>query len=134
MRAVISRASDGVATPHQETIRQCLPTSLILDLDSMVEMVYGCQGGAIKGTLSNKPGRKSYHPLLAFEGQTRLNLNAQFRPGNTHPSTDGPEENFILLGERKMTCARFDKDFGAEGFYTLLKSQKISYVGKLKST
>lgn len=87
---------------HQKVIRPCLPARLILDLDSTVETVYGNQGGAAKGTNPNKPGRKSYHPLLAFEGQTRLNLNAWLRPGNTHSSTnaiDFLKQSFDLLDE-----------------------------------
>nr|WP_245864317.1 hypothetical protein [Paenibacillus donghaensis] len=51
-----------------DLIRPCLPSTLILDLDSTVETVYGNQAKAAKGGHSHKPGRKSYHPLLAFEG------------------------------------------------------------------
>jgi len=122
---------------NQEIIRPCLPTALILDLDSTVETVYGGQAGAAKGTNPHKPGRKSYHPLLAFEGQTRLNLNAVLRPGNTHSSTDAADflqQTFELLGERKVKYARFDKGFGGEDFYSLWESKKIGYVGKLKWT
>jgi hypothetical protein len=73
---------------NQEVIRPCLPAEIILDLDSTVETVYGNQAGAAKGTNPHKPGRKSYHPLLAYEGQSRLCLNAVLRSGNTHSSTD----------------------------------------------
>lgn len=64
-------------TLNHEIIRPCLPFDII-DLDSTVETVYGDQVGAAKGTNPHKPERKSYHPLLAFEGQTRLNLNAPY--------------------------------------------------------
>ena len=124
-------------TLNQETIRTFLPAALILDLDSTVETVYGDQAGAAKGTNPHKPGRKSYRPLLAFEGQTRLNLNAVFRPGNTHSSTDAVHflrQTFELLGERKVKYARFDEGFGGEDFYSLWKNKGISYVGKLKWT
>lgn len=70
---------------NQEVISPCLPSALILDLDSTVETVYGDQAGAAKGTNPHKPGRKSYHPLLAFEGQSRLCLHSALRPGNTTP-------------------------------------------------
>ncbi|MNO12398.1 Transposase DDE domain protein [compost metagenome] len=122
---------------NQEIIRPCLPSELILDLDSTVETVYGDQGGAAKGTNPHKPGRKSYHPLLAFEGQTRLNLHAVLRPGNTHSSTNAADflqQAFKLLGECKVKYARFDKGFGGEDFYSLLEGQKVGYVGKLKWT
>lgn len=122
---------------NQEIIRPCLPFDIILDLDSTVETVYGDQTGAAKGTNPHKPGRKSYHPLLAFEGQTRLNLNATLRPGNTHSSTDATDflqQTFELLGDRKVKYARFDKGFGGEDFYSLWESKGIGYVGKLKWT
>lgn len=122
---------------NQEIIRPCLPSDLILDLDSTVETVYGDQSGAAKGTNPHKPGRKSYHPLLAFEGQTRLHLNAVLRPGNTHSSTDAADflqQTFNLLGERKVKYARFDKGFGGEDFYSMWEHKNIGYVGKLKWT
>lgn len=122
---------------NQDIIRPCLPDKPILDLDSTVETVYGDQAGAAKGTNPHKPGRKSYHPLLAFEGQTRLNLNAVLRSGNTHSSTkavDFLHQTFDLLGDRKVKYARFDKGFGGEDFYSLLESKGIGYVGKLKWT
>jgi len=122
---------------NQEIIRPGLPSDLILDLDSSVETVYGDQEGAAKGTNPHKPGRKSYHPLLAFEGQTRLNLNAVLRPGNTHSSTDAAaflKQTFDLLGDRNVKYARFDKGFGGEDFYSSWESKGIGYVGKLKWT
>jgi hypothetical protein len=122
---------------NQEVIRPCLPSDLILDLDSTVETVYGDQAGAAKGTNPHKPGRKSYHPLLAFEGQSRLCLNAVLRPGNTHSSTDATaflHQTFELLGERPVKYARFDKGFGGDEFYRLWEGKGIGYVGKLKWT
>lgn len=124
-------------TLNHAIIRPCLPADLILDLDSTVETVYGEQSGAAKGTNPHKPGRKSYHPLLAFEGQTRLNLNAVLRPGNTHSSTDAADflrQTLDLLGERKVKYARFDKGFGGDDFYGLWEQKNIGYVGKLKWT
>jgi hypothetical protein len=126
-----------IRTLSQEIILPCLPSDIILDLDSTVETVYGDQAGAAKGTNPHKPGRKSYHPLLAFEGRTRLNLNARLRPGNTHSSTDAIDflkQTFDLLREPNVTYVRFDKGFGGEEFYRLLESPKIGYVGKLKWT
>ncbi len=119
---------------NQEIIGPCLPEALILDLDSTVETVYGDQGGAAKGTNPHKPGRKSYHPLLAFEGQSRLCLNAVLRAGNTHSSTDAAsflKQTFKLM-TRPVKYARFDKGFGGEDFYQFWESRRIGYVGKLK--
>nr|WP_249861928.1 transposase [Paenibacillus konkukensis] len=128
---------DELRKLNQGIIAPCLPHGLILDLDSTVETVYGDQAGAAKGTNPHKPGRKSYHPLLAFEGKSRLNLNAVLRPGNTHSSTNAADflkQTFDLLGERKVKYARFDKGFGGEDFYRLWESNNVGYVGKLKWT
>ncbi len=45
-----------------------LPEKIILDLNSSVETVYGNQQGAAVGVNSHKRGRKSYNPILVFEG------------------------------------------------------------------
>jgi hypothetical protein len=122
---------------NHDVIAPCLPAELILDLDSTVETVYGDQSGAAVGANPHKPGRKSYHPLLAFEGQSRLCLNAILRAGNTHSSTDAASfltRTFELLGDCPVKYARFDKGFGGEDFYSLWESRRVGYVGKLKWT
>ncbi|MBG9791102.1 transposase [Paenibacillus dendritiformis] len=122
---------------NQQVIAPGLPDELIMDLDSTVETVFGHQKGAAVGTNPHKPGRKSYHPLLAYEGQSRLCLNAVLRAGNTHSSTNAADflrQTFELLGDRPVKYARFDKGFGGEDFYGLWESKGIGYVGKLKWT
>src|SRR5690554_4310858 len=120
-----------------QLIQPCLPTDLILDLDSTVETVYGNQQGAAVGANSYKPGRKSYHPLLAFEGKSRLCLNGTLREGNSHSSKNADqfvEETLAMLGTNSVKYARFDKGFGGEDFYRLWESKNIGYVGKMKWT
>jgi hypothetical protein len=120
-----------------QLIQPCLSTDLILDLDSTVETVYGSQQGAAVGANSHKPGRKSYHPLLAFEGKSRLCLNGTLREGNSHSSRNADqfvEETLSMLGTNKVKYARFDKGFGGEDFYRLWESKNIGYVGKMKWT
>ncbi|WP_141505670.1 IS1380 family transposase [Paenibacillus luteus] len=120
-----------------EMIAPRLPDSLILDLDSTVETVYGNQQGAEVGFNSQKRGRKSYHPLLVYEGQSRMLLGASLRPGNTSSSTDVlsfVEQTLDVLGDRKVCYASFDKGFGGEDFYAFWEAQQIGYVGKMKWT
>ena len=38
---------------------------VVLDIDAMVNTVYGTQEGAARGPNPHRPGRPSYHPLLA---------------------------------------------------------------------
>jgi len=55
-----------------------------LDLDSHVRTVHGkTLENAEVGYNPKKRGRPSYHPLLAFIGETRDILRGVFRPGNT---------------------------------------------------
>ncbi len=63
------------------------PSSLILDLDSVVLTLYGHQQGARVGYNPKKKGRRSYHPLLCFEGRHQEFWHGSLRPGNTSANT-----------------------------------------------
>lgn len=121
-----------------DIIEPWLDSDLILDFDSSVETVYGNQEGAKIGVNPHKPGRKSYHPLLVFEGKSHLCLNGVLRPGNVHSADNGiefAEETYRLLSAQYLIrYARFDKGFGGEKFYSYWEQQKINYAGKLKWT
>lgn len=122
---------------NHNLIRPCLPSKLIFDLDSTVETVYGNQDRAAKGTPPHKPGRKSYHPLLVIEGQSRLCLHAVLRAGNTHSSTDAAaflEQTIGPLEGHPVKYARFDKGFGGKKFYQLWETRGFGYADKLKWT
>jgi hypothetical protein len=60
--------------------------SITLDLDSHVTPVYGSQQRASLGYNPKKKGRKSYHPLLCFIGESRDYIGGLFRSGNHHSS------------------------------------------------
>jgi hypothetical protein len=60
--------------------------SITLDLDSHVTPVYGNQQRAGFGYNPKKKGRKSYHPLLCFVGETRDYIGGLFRSGKHHSS------------------------------------------------
>ncbi len=60
--------------------------SITLDLDSHVIPVYGDQQRAAMGYNPKKKGRKSYHPLLCFVGETRDYIGGILRSGNHHSS------------------------------------------------
>jgi hypothetical protein len=59
---------------------------ITLDLDSHVIPVYGNQQRAAIGYNPKKKGRKSYHPLLCFVGETRDYIGGMFRSGKHHSS------------------------------------------------
>ena len=60
--------------------------SMTLDLDSHVTPVYGNPQRAGLGYNPKKKGRKSYHPLLCFIGETRDYIGGLFRSGKHHTS------------------------------------------------
>ena len=59
---------------------------ITLDLDSHVTPVYGSQQRAGLGYNPKKKGRKSYHNLLCFVGETRDYIGGFFRSGKHHTS------------------------------------------------
>ena len=63
------------------------PARAIFDLDSTVLTVYGRQERAEVGYNPKKRGRRSYLPLLCFEGNTQDCWEGSYHPGDTHVST-----------------------------------------------
>ncbi|MDC3418755.1 IS1380 family transposase [Aquibacillus salsiterrae] len=116
----------------------------ILDFDSTVNTVYGNQQGAEVGYNSHNPGKKSLHPLLVFEGISRLCLFAELRNGKAYTS-DGMVEAAIEalkhIPPHASIMARFDKGFPNDRHLSFFEeyrdpdtgiSKEILYVGKLK--
>ena len=66
------------------SVRPRPPRRLIFDLDSTALVVYGRQEAADLGYNPFKPGRRSYHPLLCFEGQTKDFWHGELRPGHVY--------------------------------------------------
>jgi len=62
-------------------------TRAIFDLDSTVLTVYGRQERAEVGYNPKKRGRRSYLPLLCFEGNTQDAWEGSYHPGDTHVAT-----------------------------------------------
>ena len=115
-------------------------TKLTLDFDSHVETVYGNQQRARVGYNPKKPGRKSFHPLLCFIGETRDFLWGRFRPGNRYTGQGGVE--FLrgclrrLPAKVKEIFLRADSGFFDDKFLRKVESRGIKYAiaAKLYST
>jgi hypothetical protein len=75
---------------------------ITLDLDSHVTPVYGNQQRAGLGYNPKKKGRKSYHPLLCFLGETRDYLGGLFRSGKHHSSYHAVR--FLKAVINKLPC------------------------------
>ena len=109
---------------------------LHLDLDSHVRTVYGATiEEAKRGYNPNKRGRRSYHPLLAFIGETRDFFRGRLRAGNTVSATGA--EDFLreclhqigLDGLHKLVV-RADSGFCMQNFLHTLEEfgDKVVYV------
>jgi hypothetical protein len=66
--------------------RPCRLSTAIFDLDTTVLTVYGRQGRSAVGFNPHKRGRRSYLPLLCFEGGTGDVFYGSYHSGNVHPS------------------------------------------------
>ncbi len=109
-------------------------TRYIFDVDSTVLVVYGDQEGAERGYNPTKRGRRSYQPLLCFEGESQQFWEGELRPGNTHTATGTLELLTACLrkippGRQHVPVfARGDKGFYDGAIVEWLQDQRISFV------
>ena len=103
-------------------------SGLTLDMDSHVTTVYGKQQRAKVGYNPKKPGRKSYHPLLCFVGETRDFLWGRFRPGDRNNVQDARgflKECLVRLGGGiKELFLRADSGFYCDNFLRYLEGKR----------
>jgi hypothetical protein len=112
---------------------------LILDWDSTVQPKYGHQEGAARGYNPTKPGRKSFHPLLAIGAGTRLCVAYRFRSGDTVTATQwqaAMADAQTWLGERQPWLNRGDLGLGHESVMAWHEAApaRPKYLFKLKLT
>jgi hypothetical protein len=105
---------------------------LTLDFDSYVRTVYGNQQRARVGYNPKKRGRKSFHPLFCFIGETRDFLWGRFRPGNRYSGQGAKgflRECLKMLPQRRRNIrARGDSGFFDGGFLEELERKGIGYA------
>jgi hypothetical protein len=115
-----------------------LPRRIILDLDSTVLTLYGKQELAEIGYNPMKKGRRSYHPLLCFNGITKDFWQGELRPGDTHTSTgiiDLLQESFSKIPTSvKVIIIRGDKGFYDHKTIEFLESRKTLFAVVAKVT
>lgn len=112
--------------------------SVVLEIDSTVETLYGRQEGAELGPNPHKRGRASYHPLLARDRLSDLVVNERLRPGNTGSATDAVNflhETLDIVGvSRRRVLARLDSGFETNGVLRALERRQVGYVVKMRGT
>ena len=110
-------------------------TSIVFDLDSTVLVIYGYQvEGARVGYNPKKHGRRSYHPLLAFESRFQEFWHGSLRQGDAASSTG--VRPFIQICRDKVpkqlpnSRIRFRMDSGFYGQPTVefLEEEGYGYV------
>jgi len=108
----------------------------------VVQTKYGHQEGAARGYHPQKPGRRSFHPLIAVGAGTRLCAAYRFRPGDTVTATqwaEAIEEAQAGLGGRAGWLNRDDLGLGHEAFMAWHEAvpageRRPHYLFKLKLT
>jgi hypothetical protein len=116
-----------------------LPAQTILDWDSTVQPKYGHQEGAERGYNPTKPGRRSFHPLLAVVARTRLCPAYRFRAGDTVTATQWAqtmEDAQRWLGDHPVWLNRGDLGLGQESVMAWHEAQpeRPKFLFKLKLT
>lgn len=110
----------------------------ILDIDTTVETVYGDQEGAEVAYNPQKPGRASYQPMIAFEGQTGAGVYIEHRSGRSPNAND--KIDFFRMAKKQLpedhnvSFVRADKAFASERFCSELEDDKFGYAIKLRMT
>ena len=106
-------------------------------IDSTVVSVFGEKiEGAERGYNPHKPGRDSYHPLLAVDVGTRAVVDGYMRPGScgTGHGLDGFIRKLVAESRHpvEQTVFRLDKGLTSGAVLDTLESLGASYVAKLK--
>jgi hypothetical protein len=105
---------------------------ITLDFDSYVRTVYGNQQRAKVGYNPKKRGRKSFHPLFCFIGETRDFLWGRFRPGNRYSGQGAKgflRECLKMLPQGvKNIQARGDSSFFDGEFLGEMEGKGIKYA------
>ncbi len=109
-------------------------TSLVLDLDSVVLVIYGHAEGARVGYNPKKRGRRSYHPLLCFEAHRQEFRHGSLRPGNTVAATGAVPFLRVCLAKippglaRSRIRARGDAGFFGKRVGEFLDGERVGYA------
>ena len=111
----------------------------LISIDSTVSTVFGHQiQGAERGYNPHKPGRNSYHPLVAVDIDSRSVIDGHLRPGSC-ASGDGLD-GFIrkILAESHRPAQdmvfRLDKGLTSDAVLDTIEQLGAGYVGKVKLT
>ena len=115
------------------------PGPRLIAVDSTVASVFGHQiQGAGLGYNPHKPGRDSYHPLLAVDVDTRSVVDGYLRPGSCASAhgLDGFIRKLIAESTHppEQTVFRLDKGLTSGSVLDTIEDHRAGYVAKAKLT
>jgi hypothetical protein len=129
LEKIVTDLSDQVLSPGMRLVA----------IDSTVVSVFGDKlQGAERGYNPHKPGRDSYHPLLAVDVGARSVLDGYLRPGSC--ASGHGLDDFVrkLIAESRhpvdQTVFRLDKGLICGDVLDTLEDKRAGYVGKVKLT
>lgn len=131
---------ESVRSAQRQVLRSLLgeKKSVVVDIDSSVDTVYGHQEGAGVGYNPHHHGRASFHPLLAFESESGCALYEELRSGDAH-TAEGFASFYEGLKRQlpsgvSIGVVRMDKGFTGEKVFETLETDAQDYVIKMKWT
>lgn len=115
------------------------PGKLFVTVDSSVCTVHGQKiQGADTGYNPHKPGRNSYHPILAVDIGSRAVIDGYLRPGScaSNDGLDGFVRKIIAEADRPAEdiIFRFDKGLTSGAILDTIEELGAGYVAKVKLT
>jgi hypothetical protein len=115
------------------------PGTQLVAIDSTVATVFGQKiEGAERGYNPHKPGRNSYHPLLAVDVGSRSVVDGYLRPGScaSNDGLDGFIRKIVAEADRpgKQILFRLDKGLTSGAVLDTIEELRTGYVGKVKLT
>jgi hypothetical protein len=129
LEKIVTRLSNQVTKPGK----------LFCAIDSTVDTVFGQQiQGAEPGYNPHKPGRNSYHPLLAVNVDVRSIIDGYLRPGTcaSNDGLDGFVRKIASEANRpgKDITFRLDKGLTSGAILDTIEELGAGYVAKAKLT
>ena len=129
LERIVTGLSQRLTTPGRQFVA----------IDSTVATVFGQQiEGAERGYNPHKPGRNSYHPLLAVDVGSRSVVDGYLRPGNcaSNDGLDGFIRKIVAEANRpgEEIVFRLDKGLTSGGALDTIEALEAGYVGKVKLT
>jgi hypothetical protein len=137
MRWIHNLGLEKIVTGLAERVRK--PGKRLIAVDSTVASVFGEHiQGAELGYNPHKPGRDSYHPVLAVDVAARSVVDGYLRPGSCASAhgLDGFVRKLIAESTHppEQTIFRLDKGLTSGAILDTIEAHEAGYVAKVKLT